>query len=87
MLVMTDRAGAQLAQMLSDVDAADGLVVRIVFAFTGLELQISAECPRDTCFSFGGQKVLVLDPYLADALSSKTLDMKQVGGQLQLDLQ
>ena len=73
--------------MLRNVDAAEGIVVRIVFGFGGLEFQISAECPNDTAFQFQGKTVLVIDAHISDALASKTLDTRKIGGQLTLDLQ
>ena len=87
MLTLTESAGALLDAMLRKADAADDIVVRIVFGFRGLEFQISAECPNDTTYEFQGKTVLVLDPHLTDALASKTLDTRQVSGRLTLDLQ
>ena len=86
MLTVTHTAAAYLTQMLEDMEAPEGIVVRIVFGFRGLEFQASAECPGDTSFAFEGKTVLVLDNHLTTALETKTLDTRQIGQELTLDL-
>ena len=86
MLTITDAAGAYLTEMLQKANAPEGVVVRIVFGFHGLEFQPSATCPGDTTFDFGGKTVLVLDKHLSTALSAKTLDTRKMGERVTLDL-
>jgi hypothetical protein len=74
MLTITPDAGRRLIEMLGH--APPGVVIRIVFGFTGLRFQYSAVCPGDVAFSHDQRVVLALDRHLTDALSDKTLEMR-----------
>jgi hypothetical protein len=75
MLTVTDPAAARLQQLLKRSD--DGSVVRIVRRERRLKLQKSRPRAGDTEFTHGGRVVLVLGRRASQALTSRTLGVRQ----------
>ena len=75
MLTITDTASARLGEMLSD--SPGGEVMRIVRQNRRARMRRDQARPDDTVFTHQGRVVLVLDGVVADALSARTLDLRQ----------
>lgn len=74
MLIITDSARANLAQMLEQQGAAPETAVRFVSDGQGIALQPDSEREGDTAFKHEGRTILLLDSQMSDLLSGVTLD-------------
>lgn len=75
MLMVTESAGAHLAQVLVNANAADEKAVRFVSEEDRLVPKLDTKRPGDMAFDYDGKTVLVLDTHIADALANRTLDV------------
>lgn len=74
MLTVTETASARLNEML--IKSPEGEVMRIVRHDRRIRMRRDQPRPNDTSFTHDGRIVLVLDGPIADALSSRTLDVR-----------
>jgi hypothetical protein len=75
-LTITATAGAYLTEMLNDVEAWEGIVMRIALEAEGLIIEEDLPRPGDAQFDYAGRTVLVLDDQLAQAFADYTLDVE-----------
>jgi Fe-S cluster assembly iron-binding protein IscA len=77
MVTVTDAAGAHLAQLLSQVEAQQDVVIRLVI--DERDIMPTMDQPRvgDTAFSYKGKTVLVLDAFVVQAMADHTLDVQE----------
>jgi hypothetical protein len=85
-MMLTHDAGKHLKELLETAGFEDGVVVRFVFGFQGIELEPSVVFPGDTTYDFEGRTVLAVDRHLATALSGRTLLFRDTGEGIKLDL-
>lgn len=75
MLNLTETARTRLGDLL--IKSPDGEVMRIIRLDRRMRMRRDHVRPNDTVFTHDGRAVLVLDGPVADALSSRTLDVRQ----------
>ena len=76
MLTRTEAAGAHLAKMLIEAEAADDVATRIARVAGGWTLQMDSTLPSDIAFELGGRIVLIVDERVSEMLSDKTVDLE-----------
>ena len=76
MLTLTTEAGAHLAEMLTQAGAPDEAAVRLLVSDEGVALAADSPKPDDTTFEHDGRTVLVMEQSVADALSERTIDVR-----------
>ena len=86
MLEVTERASAQLAEMLTKSQAPDNAAIR--FAVNGNTLEPRLDEPRedDSVYQFGEKIVLLVQPAMAEALANRVLDIEDSPAGLQLTI-
>ena len=86
MLTVTEAAGAHLAQLLSEHNAADDVAIRFVLVGQNLSPKLDNVRPDDATFDHEGRTVLVLDEQLSERLADRTLDTKESSDGLRLSI-
>jgi hypothetical protein len=86
MVAVTDAAGAHMAKLLTQVDAQDDLVIRLVLDEHDLVPTIDQARAGDTAFSYKGRTVLVLDSLVVQAMADQTLDVQDTEDGLKIIL-
>ena len=76
MVTITDAAGAHLAQLLSQVDAEEDVVIRLVLDERDIMPVMDQARVGDTAFSYKGDRILVLDALVMEAMADHTLDVQ-----------
>jgi hypothetical protein len=76
MLTLTEAAGAHLAKMLVEAEAAYDVAVRIVRVPSGWTLRKDSAVPGDATLDHEGRTVLMLDEQVSAMLSDKTVDVE-----------
>ena len=77
MLAITESAGAHLAQLLAENNAADDVAIRFLFIGETLTPKLDRVRPGDVTFDHEGRTVLVLDEPLSEELAGNTLDVNE----------
>ena len=75
MLMVTESAGAHLAKVLVNANAAEEKVVRFVSEEDRLVPKLDTKRPGDMTFDHEGKTVLVLETDIAATLTNRTLDV------------
>lgn len=72
---VSESACALLSNLLTEAQAPEGSVARIVPGGEGLSLTIDSVQSEDATFSHEGKTVLAVDQNLVEAIDDKTLDV------------
>ncbi|NOX56230.1 MAG: HesB/YadR/YfhF-family protein [Planctomycetes bacterium] len=86
MLTVSESACELIGQLLIEVQATEGFVVRIVPGETGLFLAIDQIHPGDATYEHEGKPVLAVSQILADLLEDQTLDVQDTPSGRELTL-
>ncbi len=77
MLSVSESACEMIGQMLVEVEAGEGFVVRIVPGENGLFLAVDQIHQGDAIYSYEGKPVLAVSQILAELLDDQTLDVHE----------
>jgi Fe-S cluster assembly iron-binding protein IscA len=77
MLTVTDRAAQHLHEIVTRKEESDPRVLRIASSEEGYQLTPDEEKDGDQVFEHEGDKYLLLDTEVGEALSSATLDVQE----------
>jgi Fe-S cluster assembly iron-binding protein IscA len=87
MVMLTDAAGAHMAQLLEQVGAQEDIAIRLMVDEGDIVPTMDQARVGDTAFSYDGRTVLVLDALTVQAMADHTLDVREAEDGLKIVLQ
>lgn len=87
MLAVTEAASGHLAELLTNVEAPQGVAVRFVREEDGLAMSMDNPQSGDTTFDHDGRTVFAVEDEVAQLLTQNTLDIEDSDDGPQLALQ
>ena len=86
MLTVSHAASELLDQILSDAEAPDDTVIRVISKDGGFGLEIDTVQPGDETFAHSEKTVLAIDEQVSELLANNKLDVDATGDQPELKL-
>lgn len=86
MFEVTERASAQLAEMLTKAQAPDNAAIRFTVNGDRLEPRVDEPHDNDSIYRCGERIVLLVQPAMAEALANRVLDIEDSPAGLQLTI-